>query len=311
MATNTLIVTHLSGLEHDTGPYHPESPDRLRSVLSALEQSDFKDVRRADAPLVTPEQIARAHPGAFAANLTKAMPTSGRRNIDADTVVSPGSNEAMLRAAGAVVRGVDAVAKGEARNAFSAMRPPGHHAESSRAMGFCLINNAAVGAYHARAVHGFQRVAVIDFDVHHGNGTQDIFWDDADAFYASTHQFPFYPGTGARAEKGAHNNIVNVPLAAGARGDVFRAGFRDEILPALTAFKPDFIIISAGFDAHKDDPLAQLGLTENDFAWVTAALMDVAGQTCAGRVVSVLEGGYNLDALAESVTAHVQTLKDH
>ncbi|MBL8643470.1 MAG: histone deacetylase family protein [Rhodospirillaceae bacterium] len=307
----TLVVTHLSALEHDTGPYHPESPDRLRSVLKALEQSDFKDTARENAPEATLEQIARAHPGEFGARLTKAMPASGLKHLDPDTVVSPGSGEAMLRAAGAVVRAVDAVAKGEARNAFSAMRPPGHHAESNRAMGFCLVNNAAVGAYHARAAHGFKRVAVVDFDVHHGNGTQEIFWDDAEAFYASTHQYPYYPGTGGRAEKGAHGNVVNVPLAAGSRGDVFRAGLRDEILPALTAFKPDFLIISAGFDAHKDDPLAQLGLTETDFAWATAALMDVAKTACAGRVVSVLEGGYNLDALADSVTAHVQTLKDH
>jgi len=191
------------------------------------------------------------------------------------------------------------------------MRPPGHHAESSRAMGFCLINNAAVGAYHARAVHGFRRVAVVDFDVHHGNGTQEIFWDDAEAFYASTHQFPYYPGTGARSEKGAHGNVLNVPLAAGSRGDVFRGGMRDELLPALEAFKPDFLIISAGFDAPKDDPLAQLAFTEADYAWATGALMDVAAKTCGGRVVSVLEGGYNLDALRESVIAHVQTLKDH
>jgi acetoin utilization deacetylase AcuC-like enzyme len=210
-----------------------------------------------------------------------------------------------------VVRAVDAVAMGQARNAFCAMRPPGHHAESGRAMGFCVVNNAAIGAYHARAAHGFKRVAVVDFDVHHGNGTQEIFWDDAEAFYASTHQYPFYPGTGARAERGQHNNVVNVPLAAGSRGDVFRAGLSDEILPALAAFKPDFLLISAGFDAHKDDPLAQLRLTEDDFAWATARLMEVARTACAGRVVSLLEGGYNLDALADSVVAHVQTLKDH
>jgi acetoin utilization deacetylase AcuC-like enzyme len=311
MAKPTLIVTHASGLHHDTGPYHPESPDRLRSVLKALDQKIFVDLVRENAPLATTEQVARAHPGNFVDRLTAVMPESGLSQLDADTIVSPGSPEAMMRAAGAVVRAVDAVASGQAKNAFCAMRPPGHHAESSRAMGFCLINNAAVGAYHARAAHGFRRVAVVDFDVHHGNGTQDIFWDDADAFYASTHQFPFYPGTGAPTEKGAHNNIVNVPLAAGSKGDVFRGGMRDQLLPALAAFKPDIILISAGFDAHKDDPLASLGFVEDDFAWATAALMDVAKQHCAGRVVSVLEGGYNLDALAESVTAHVQTLKDH
>jgi acetoin utilization deacetylase AcuC-like enzyme len=311
MSTSTLIVTHTSGLDHDTGAHHPESPDRLRSVLDALSQPTFKDVLRESAPAATAEQVARAHPGDFFAKLMAAIPKGGRSHLDPDTVVSPGSGEAMIRAAGAVVRAVDAVAAGEARNAFCAVRPPGHHAESGRAMGFCLINNAAVGAYHARAVHGFKRVAVVDFDVHHGNGTQEIFWDDADAFYASTHQYPFYPGTGSRTEKGAHNNVVNVPLAAGSRGDVFRGGMSEHVLPALAAFKPDLILISAGFDAHKDDPLASLGFVEDDYAWATAALMDVAAQVCGGRVVSLLEGGYNLDALGASVTAHVQTLKDH
>ncbi|MDX2141938.1 MAG: histone deacetylase family protein [Rhodospirillaceae bacterium] len=307
----TLLVTHASGLEHDTGPYHPESPDRLRSVQKALAQSAFKDLLREDAPAATVEQMARAHSVPFVENMLAAIPVKGLRHLDPDTVVSPGSGAAITHAAGAVVRAVDAVAAGTAQNAFCAMRPPGHHAESSRAMGFCVVNNVVVGAYHARAVHGFKRVAVVDFDVHHGNGTQEIFWDDAEAFYASTHQYPYYPGTGARAEKGAHNNVVNVPLAAGSGGDVFRAAMTDEILPALSAFQPDFLLISAGFDAHKDDPLAQLRLTEDDFAWATAKLMDVARTACAGRVVSLLEGGYNLDALADSVVAHVQTLKDH
>jgi len=307
----TLIISHESYLTHDTGPYHPESPDRLRSVLKALDQGALSGLLREDAPEATAEQIARAHPGDYVEEVLAAIPRQGLRNLDGDTVVSPGSAEAMLRAAGAAVRAVDAVAAGEVNNAFCAVRPPGHHAESTRPMGFCLVNNAAVGALHARAAHGHKRVAVIDFDVHHGNGTQEMFWDDQDAFYASTHQYPFYPGTGARRERGAHNNICNVPLAAGDRGDVFRGGLRDEILPALSAFKPDFIIISAGFDAHKDDPLGQLGLTENDFAWATAALMDAARDLCGGRVVSVLEGGYNLDALADCVTAHAQTLKDH
>jgi acetoin utilization deacetylase AcuC-like enzyme len=307
----TLVLSHESYLTHDTGSYHPECPDRLRSVLKALDQSALSGFVREDAPRATLEQIARVHPGAYADQILAAIPQDGLARLDADTVISPGSGEAMLRAAGAAVRAVDAVAKGEADNAFCAVRPPGHHAESNRPMGFCLVNNAAVGALHARAAYGHQRVAVIDFDVHHGNGTQEMFWDDADAFYASTHQFPFYPGTGSRRERGAHNNVVNVPLEAGDRGDVFRAGFTDEILPALLAFKPDFILISAGFDAHKDDPLGQLRLTENDFAWATASLMDMARKVCGGRVVSVLEGGYNLDALADCVTAHVETLKDH
>jgi len=255
--------------------------------------------------------MSLAHPGEYVAQILAAVPPEGLRNVDSDTVLSAGSGEAMVRAAGAVVRAVDAVAAGEVSNAFCAVRPPGHHAESHRAMGFCLVNNIAVGALHARAKHGWQRVAVIDFDVHHGNGTQDIFWEDADAFYASSHQFPFYPGTGSRRETGAHGNVINVPLNAGTRGDVFRGAYTDEILPALTAFKPDLILISAGFDAHKDDPLGGLGLTAADFAWVTAQIMDVAREVCGGRVVSALEGGYNLDALADCVVAHVETLKDH
>jgi acetoin utilization deacetylase AcuC-like enzyme len=307
----TLILSHESYLSHDTGPHHPESPDRLRSVLKALDQTSLSGFVREQAPRATAAEIARVHPGDYVDEILAVMPHEGLRHIDGDTVVSPGSAEAMMRAAGAAVRAVNAVAEGTVDNAFCAVRPPGHHAESSRPMGFCLVNNAAVGALHARAVHGHRRVAVIDFDVHHGNGTQEMFWDDAEAFYASTHQFPFYPGTGSRRERGAHNNIVNVPLAAGDQGDVFRAGLRDEILPALTTFKPDFVIISAGFDAHKDDPLGQLRLTETDFAWATATIMDAAGSLCGGRVVSVLEGGYNLDALADCVTAHVETLKDH
>jgi len=307
----TLYLTHADCLDHETGAYHPERPDRLRAVMRALEQDVFRDLLREDAPLASGDDMRRAHPGTFVDDILRAIPAHALGQIDADTVVSPGSGEAMARAAGAVVRAVDAVAKGTAGNAFCAVRPPGHHAESTRAMGFCLVNNVVVGARHARAAHGYERVAVIDFDVHHGNGTQEMFWDDADAFYASTHQYPFYPGTGAVRERGAHDNIVNVPLAAGSGSAPFRSRFADEILPALMAFKPDFLLISAGFDAHKDDPLGELRLTETDFAWATAALMDTARKVCGGRVVSVLEGGYNLDALADCATAHVQTLKDH
>ncbi len=307
----TLLLSHESYLTHDTGSHHPECPERLNSVLKGLDQSVFGGLTRESAPCASQTDIGRAHPGAYLSRILAAVPAEGLRQLDGDTVISPGSGEAMLRAAGAVVRAVDAVAAGEADNAFCAVRPPGHHAESDQAMGFCLANNIAVGAFHARAVHGYQRVAVIDFDVHHGNGTQDIFWDDADAFYASTHQFPFYPGTGARSERGAHNNIVNVPLAAGSRGDVFRGAMTEEILPALVKFRPDFVFISAGFDAHKDDPLGALGLTETDFAWATAKIVDMAREACAGRVVSALEGGYNLGALANCVVAHVETLKDH
>jgi acetoin utilization deacetylase AcuC-like enzyme len=306
----TLLLTHDDCLVHDTGSYHPERPDRLRAVLRAMEQDVFRDLVREDAPRASIDAMARAHPGDFVARILDAIPDQGLSQIDADTIVSPGSGEALRRAAGAVVRAVDAVAKGEARNAFCAVRPPGHHAESTRAMGFCLVNNVVVGALQARGAHGHQRVAVVDFDVHHGNGTQEMFWNDANAFYASTHQYPFYPGTGAARERGAHGNIVNIPLAAGTGPDVFRGRFASELLPALEAFRPDFLLISAGFDAHKDDPLGELRLTESDFAWATAGLMDVAQKVCGGRVVSVLEGGYNLDALADCATAHVQTLKD-
>ena len=307
----TLLLTHESYLTHDTGSHHPERPERLRSILKGLDQSVFSELVRESAPRATKDAMSRAHPGEYVDHVLAAVPPEGLRHLDADTVVSPGSGEAMVRAAGAVTRAVDAVAAGEVANAFCAVRPPGHHAESQRAMGFCLMNNVVVGALHARAAHGYNRVAVVDFDVHHGNGTQEMFWDDAKAFYASTHQFPFYPGTGARRERGAHNNVVNVPLAAGSRGDVFCGVLADEILPALSKFKPDFILISAGFDAHKDDPLGGLGLTEADFTWATAAIVDVARDVCGGRVVSALEGGYNLDALAECVVTHVETLKDH
>lgn len=307
----TLLLTHESYLTHDTGSHHPECPERLSSVLKGLDQTVFSGLTGESAPRAEKDVMSLAHPGEYVAQILAAVPPEGLRNVDSDTVLSAGSGEAMVRAAGAVVRAVDAVAAGEVSNAFCAVRPPGHHAESHRAMGFCLVNNIAVGALHARAKHGWQRVAVIDFDVHHGNGTQDIFCEDADAFYASSHQFPFYPGTGSRRETGAHGNVINVPLNAGTRGDVFRGAYTDEILPALTAFKPDLILISAGFDAHKDDPLGGLGLTDADFAWVTAQIMDVAREVCGGRVVSALEGGYNLDALADCVVAHVETLKDH
>jgi acetoin utilization deacetylase AcuC-like enzyme len=307
----TLLVSHTSFLGHDTGPHHPESPARLKSVLAGLDQAAFAGLARAEARPATAQEVELAHPGHYMDHLLAAIPAQGLAQLDGDTVVSPGSGDAMARAAGAVIQAVDAVARKEAANAFCAVRPPGHHAESDRSMGFCLINNVAVGALHARAAHGLKRVAVVDIDVHHGNGTQEIFWHDAAAFYASTHQYPFYPGSGARRERGAHNNVVNVPLAAGSGSDVFRGGLTDEILPALTAFRPDFIFISAGFDAHKDDPLGGLSLSETDFAWATAAIMDVARSVCGGRVVSVLEGGYNLDALKDCAVAHVQTLKEH
>jgi acetoin utilization deacetylase AcuC-like enzyme len=244
--------------------------------------------------------------------LDEAAPQTGAGfvGIDSDTVLSSGSAEAALRAAGAVIRAVDGVMAGEFTNAFCPVRPPGHHAERDRAMGFCLFNNIAVGAHHARVMHGLTRIAAIDFDVHHGNGTQDIFHGDPDLFYASTHQSPLYPGTGRASEHGVAGNILNVPLPPGAGGESFRAAFRDTILPALADFAPHFVFISAGFDAHKADPLAELALDETDFGWVTAEICAAAGRACGGRVVSALEGGYDLTALAASAAAHVRALME-
>jgi acetoin utilization deacetylase AcuC-like enzyme len=300
----TLLYTHQACLEHDPGAYHPESPARLRAVLEALDAPEFARLKRREAPEAEIDAIARVHPRPFVERMLAAVPSSGHVRIDADTVLSPQSGRAALRAAGAVIAAVDAVVAGEADNAFCAVRPPGHHAEPGRAMGFCLFNNVAIGALHARAAHGLARVAVIDFDVHHGNGTQARFAEDASLLYASTHQFPLYPGTGRRGETGV-GNIVNVPLPPLAGSRQFRVGVSREILPALNAFRPDMVLISAGFDAHKSDPLAQLLLDEADYTWVTEELLEIARRHAGGRVVSTLEGGYDLAALGRSAAAHV------
>jgi acetoin utilization deacetylase AcuC-like enzyme len=303
----TLLYTHPACLEHDPGQYHPESRARLRAVLNALDGPDFARLERREAPDATIEDIARAHSRPFAERLLAAVPQSGHVGIDADTIMCPASGRAALRAAGAVAAAVDAVIAGEADNAFCAVRPPGHHAEPGRPMGFCLFNNVAIGALRAREVHGLSRVAVVDFDVHHGNGTQARFEQDATLFYASTHQFPLYPGTGAASETGV-GNIVNVPLRPMAGSRDFRLGFTREILPALDAFGPELLLISAGFDAHRRDPLAQLQLDEADYTWATEQLLEIARRHAGGRVVSTLEGGYDLDALGASAAAHVRVL---
>lgn len=303
----TLLFTHPACLKHDPSPGHPESPARLASVLAALDAPEFAGLIRREAPRAERAWIERAHPAAYVERLLAVVPKSGYVAIDGDTIVSPDSGEAALRAAGALCAAVDAVMASEGTNAFCAVRPPGHHAEATVAMGFCLFNNVAIGALHARAVHGCERVAVVDFDVHHGNGTQAMFERDPDLFFASTHQSPFYPGTGMASEHGV-GNIVNVPLRSGSGSAQFRAAMNDTVLPALTGFRPDFILISAGFDAHRDDPLAGLRLTDEDFAWVTGEILDVARESCAGRVVSTLEGGYDLDAVASSASAHVREL---
>jgi acetoin utilization deacetylase AcuC-like enzyme len=302
----TALFTHPACLVHDTSQRHPESPARLTAVLDALSGDAFVKLDRREAPRATREDLALIHPTHFIDAVMSAIPADGHAALDADTIVSPGSGEAALRAAGAVRAAVDAVMAGEAANAFCAVRPPGHHAEPERAMGFCLFNSVAIGAARARQL-GCARVAVVDFDVHHGNGTQAAFAADGNYFYASTHQAPFYPGTGSAEEIGV-GNIVNVPLPAGSGSIPFRAAYERAILPALATFRPEFVLISAGFDAHRRDPLAQLMLEEADFSWVTARLVDLAARHAGGRVVSTLEGGYDLSALAASAAAHVTAL---
>ncbi len=304
----TLLYSHAACRGHDPGAMHPESPARLKAVLSALDGDAFDALERREAPRADKALIARVHSPEFVEAVLATVPRSGHAALDMDTVLSPGSGEAALRAAGAVCAAVDAEAAGEAANAFCAVRPPGHHAEPSRSMGFCLFNNVAVGALHARAAHGLRRAAVIDFDVHHGNGTQAMFWDDPDLFYASTHQMPLYPGTGAAGERGVAGNIVNLPLAPMSGSAEFRDAMSERLLPALSDFAPAFILISAGFDAHAADPLAQLRFHEDDYAWATSEIAKLARTCCAGRVVSTLEGGYDLRALGASAAAHVGAL---
>jgi acetoin utilization deacetylase AcuC-like enzyme len=303
----TLLVTHPACLEHDTGFGHPERADRLRAVERALEQERFHYLAREQAPLADLAVIERLHPRAYVEMVRAAIPKRDHSWLDPDTVVSPGSWDAALRATGAAVYAVDQVVDGHAKNAFCAVRPPGHHAEPSRAMGFCLFNTVAIAALHARAAHGAERVAVVDFDVHHGNGTQAAFWSDKDLFYGSTHQMPLFPGTGASSERGV-GNIFNAPLNPGDDGDDFREAMLSRVLPALHDFGPDFLLVSAGFDAHVRDPLAQLRLTEGDFVWITEKLLEMAAKHTGGKLVSTLEGGYDLDALASSTAAHVATL---
>jgi len=306
----TQLYTHPACVEHDPGTHHPECPDRLRSVLAGLDADEFKHLERHVAEEIELEIVEAVHGSTYIESILDNVPSEGRASLDADTVMSPASGEAARRAAGGAVKAVDEVIGKRTDNAFCAVRPPGHHAESSRAMGFCLFNSAAIAAVHARANHGMERVAVIDFDVHHGNGTQHSFENEPGLFYGSSHQFPAYPGTGARSETGVANNICNMPLSPGAGSAEFRNAYQNGILPVLRHFSPELLIISAGFDAHANDPLAQLNVQTDDFAWVTRELMDVADECCEGRVVSLLEGGYDLDALRESAMAHVRTLMD-
>ncbi|HZA65729.1 MAG TPA: histone deacetylase family protein [Geminicoccaceae bacterium] len=309
----TLLYTHPSSLEHDTGPGHPESPARMRALMAMLEREERKGalvgVERREPPRATREQLERVHTSRYVDAMLDAVPESGHVRLDPDTVMSPGSGEAGLRAAGAAVAAVDAVIGAEADNAFCALRPPGHHAEAERAMGFCLFNNVAIGARQALDLHGIERISIFDFDVHHGNGTQHTFEREPRVQYLSTHQWPLYPGTGARDETGV-GNIVNRPLPAGTGSAEWRRVVEADILPAIDAFAPELIMISAGFDAHRADPLAMLELIEDDYRWVTAGLVNLARRHASGRVVSVLEGGYDLTALANSALAHLNALRE-
>ncbi len=304
----TLLITHPASLEHLTGPGHPERPDRLRALEAALNDPVFEPLKRMRAPLVTEADLYLAHAADYVTAVMQASPHAGLTRLDADTVMSPGTLEAAMRGAGGALLAVDEVIGGRATNAFVATRPPGHHAERATPMGFCFFNNVAIAARHAQMAHGADRIAIVDFDVHHGNGTQAIFWNDANVMYASSHEMPLFPGTGAKSERGAYNQIVNAPMRAGDNGEVFREMFDAVIAPRLTGFSPNLIMISAGFDAHRLDPLGNLQLVEADFAWATLRLMKIAERHCGGRIVSVLEGGYDLEGMSSSAAAHVEAL---
>lgn len=299
----TALITHPACLNHVNPPGHPESVARLERVNEAL--SDL-DLLRVEAPAGRDSHILRAHPLAYLERMKEAPAGP----LDPDTHKSPGTLAAAYRGVGAVVKAVDMVMEGAADNVFCAIRPPGHHAERTKPMGFCLFGNVAIAAKHALEMHGLSRVAIMDFDVHHGNGTQDLLWNEERTLFVSTHQMPLYPGTGAAHERGAHDNVLNVPLDSNGSGADMRAAMERQVLPAIDAFEPELLLVSAGFDAHHADPLANLHWREDDFAWITEQLCDLAAKHCRGRLVSVLEGGYDLDALAASAKAHVKVLME-
>ncbi|MGR9086945.1 MAG: histone deacetylase family protein [Gammaproteobacteria bacterium] len=303
----TLYYSHPDFLLHDTGPGHPESPERLKAIAKALSAPEFKGLIRVSPPMGTQQQVRLIHTQQYIDSLLRDLPLAGRHYVDSDTVLSSGSKNAAFRAVGAVCDAVDQVLAGRADNAFCAVRPPGHHAEPDRAMGFCLFNNVAIAAEHARLHHRLERIAIVDFDVHHGNGTQDVFYHQPQVLYASSHEMPGYPGTGHPSETGL-GNIINVPLSAGNTGIDMMRKFKASILPELDHFRPEILLISAGFDAHRDDPLSGIDLLGSDYRWLTEELLAVAERHCKGRIISVLEGGYHLEALAASVAFHVKTL---
>lgn len=307
---SVLFYTHPVALQHDAGPGHPESPLRLKAILAAVEAAAIPGLERHEAPLAELEQVQRVHPERYTTRMLGSVPERGYVRVDADTVLNPYSGEAALRGAGAACAAVDAVMTGPARRAFCAMRPPGHHAEAMEAMGFCVFNNVAIAALQARAVHQLSRLAIFDFDVHHGNGTQAIFWDDPDTLYVSTHQSPLYPGTGHLGERGIKGNILNRPLPPGTGSDAWRMVVQSEVLPSIERWRPELVLVSAGFDAHADDPLASMALVDDDYAWVTRELCRIADRHAHGRIVSVLEGGYDPPALARSVVAHLRVMAE-
>lgn len=306
----TALLTHDDCLDHVPPPGHPEQVARLEAISRALNGPEFAALERRPAPLCSDDDILLVHEATYLAEVKAAIPEVGSRALDADTHVSAGSMRAARRAVGGNLAAVDAVLAGEVSNAFVACRPPGHHAEHNRAMGFCLFGNVSIAAMHALERHGLSRVAILDFDVHHGNGTQDLMWNEARVRFCSSHQMPLYPGSGAPGERGAHGNIVNVPLPPGSGGAQMRSAWEERIFPELETFSPELVLVSAGFDAHADDPLAQLNWVEADYVWLTERICDIAGTHAQGRVVSTLEGGYDLRALADSVAAHVKVLME-
>ncbi len=304
---STLVIDQPQGFKHETPPGHPERPDRLKAVETALSAERFEDLTRREAPSIDLAIAESVHGPRYLERLRDARPVEGIGMLDGDTFISGGSFEAASTAVGGALDALEAVMTNAADNAFCGVRPPGHHAEIERPMGFCLVNTIAIAAREAQRRYGVERVAIIDFDVHHGNGTQDIFKNDASVFYASSHQMPLFPGTGAADETGV-GNICNVPLRAGSDGDVMQDVYSGSILPALHDFSPDIILISAGFDAERRDPLAEIDWDPEDFAWITGKLMDMAERHCDNRIVSLLEGGYDLDGLRDGVAAHVAML---
>ncbi len=306
----TAFITHNDGLNHHTPVGHPESTYRLQSVVDRLSMPDFIKLERIQAPIGRIEDVLRAHPIEHVKNLEALIPKAGIAGIDADTFVSAESFRAALRGVGAVTKAIDLVMEKKVRNAFCAMRPPGHHAEKTRAMGFCLFGNVAIGAKYLLEKYKLNRVAVVDFDVHHGNGTQDLLWNESDALFISMHEMPLFPGTGNISETGGSDNVLNIPLAAGTDGQNAISIIKTSVIPRLASFNPDFILLSAGFDAHNRDPLASLNWTTDDFKEITDLLVDAAQKLCSNRLISTLEGGYNLEALKESVAVHVKSMME-